>query len=519
MYKLGIDVGGTNTDAVLIDENRNVVADIKYPTSDDIYEGIMGALRTVLEVSGVDRTEIRQAMLGTTQCTNAIVERKHLAPIGILRIGAPATVGIDPMVDWADDIKQIAVGSAIIGGGFEYDGKQLAPFDEDAARAFFLDMKSKGVKSIAVSCVFSTVRNDHEIAAAKLCHEVMGDDVHVSISSEIGSMGLIERENATILNAALWQVAERFTEGFARSLKDEGITNAEIYLSQNDGTLMTMEHARRYPILTVACGPTNSIRGASYLSTLQNAIVVDVGGTTTDLGVLTHGFPRESMLAVEIGGVRTNFRMPDIISIGLGGGSIVRQLEDGTVTVGPDSVGYRVTKEARCFGGQTLTATDIVVAAGMAEGVGDPALVAGLDPELVAKAQAVMTEMVENCVDRMKTSAGDIDVILVGGGSILVPSQLEGVANVFKPNNFGEANAVGSAISQVSGQIERVFSLDKLGRAETLEVAKGLATEEAIKAGADPDSIEIVEVEDVPLAYLPGNATRVRVKAVGDLKI
>lgn len=78
---------------------------------------------------------------------------------------------------------------------------------------------------------------------------------------------------------------------------------------------------------------------------------------------------------------------------------------------------------------------------------------------------------------------------------------------------------MGSAISQVSGQIERVFSLDKLGRAETLEVTKGLATEEAIKAGADPDSIQIVEVEDVPLAYLPGNATRVRVKAVGDLKI
>ena len=81
-------------------------------------------------------------------------------------------------------------------------------------------------------------------------------------------------------------MAERFTEGFAKSLRDKGITNADVYLSQNDGTLMTMEHARRYPILTVACGPTNSIRGASYLSSLKDAIVVDVGGTTTDLGVI-----------------------------------------------------------------------------------------------------------------------------------------------------------------------------------------------------------------------------------------
>ena len=89
MYKLGIDVGGTNTDAVLIDENLNIVADIKHPTSGDVYDGILGAVHAVLEQSGVDRTQIRQAMLGTTQCTNAIVERKHLAPIGILRIGAP----------------------------------------------------------------------------------------------------------------------------------------------------------------------------------------------------------------------------------------------------------------------------------------------------------------------------------------------------------------------------------------------------------------------------------------------
>lgn len=182
MYKLGIDVGGTNTDAVLIDENLQVAAEIKHPTTGDIYDGILGALDDILKTSGIDRSEIRQAMLGTTQCTNAIVERKHLAPVGILRIGAPATLGIPPMVDWEEDIQAIAVETAVIGGGFEYDGKELAPFDEEAARAFFERMKGK-VSSIAISCVFSTVRNDHELLAAKLCKEVMGEDVHISISS------------------------------------------------------------------------------------------------------------------------------------------------------------------------------------------------------------------------------------------------------------------------------------------------------------------------------------------------
>ncbi|MFR0706285.1 MAG: hydantoinase/oxoprolinase N-terminal domain-containing protein [Eggerthella lenta] len=301
MYKLGIDVGGTNTDAVLIDEDLNVVAAVKNPTSDDIYTGIMGAVDAVLADSGVDRAQIAQAMLGTTQCTNAIVERKGLAPIAILRIGAPATVGIPPMVDWADDIAAVCVDSLIIEGGFEYDGKRLAEFDEAACRAFFEGVKGR-VEAVAVSSVFSTVRNDDELRAATIAREVLGEDVHVSISSEIGSMGLIERENATILNAALYDVARKFTEGFAASLADKGVTNAEVYLSQNDGTLMTMEHARRYPILTIACGPTNSIRGASYLSRRDDAIVIDVGGTTTDLGVLSHGFPRESGVAVTIGG-------------------------------------------------------------------------------------------------------------------------------------------------------------------------------------------------------------------------
>ena len=331
MYKLGIDVGGTNTDAVLIDENLKVVAAVKNPTSGDIYEGIMGAVDAVLAQANIDRKLIKQAMLGTTQCTNAIVERKGLAPIAILRIGAPASVGIPPMVDWSDDIAAVAVDTAIIGGGFEFDGKRLADFDEAACRAFFEGVKGK-VESVAISCVFAGVRNDDELAAAAIAREVLGDDVRISISSEIGSMGLVERENATILNAALHLVAERFTEGFAKSLAERGITEADVYLSQNDGTLMTIDYARRYPILTIACGPTNSIRGASYLSRMDDAIVIDVGGTTTDLGVLQAGFPRESGVAVTIGGVRTNFRMPDVISIGLGGGSIVREHEDGTVT-------------------------------------------------------------------------------------------------------------------------------------------------------------------------------------------
>ncbi len=330
-------------------------------------------------------------------------------------------------------------------------------------------------------------------------------------------MGLIERENATILNAALVYVAESFTEGFARSLEDMGIRNADIYLSQNDGTLMTMEHARKYPVLTIACGPTNSIRGASYLSGKQNALVIDVGGTTTDLGMIQNGFPRESSIAATIGGVRTSFRMPDVVTIGLGGGSIVREHEDGRVTVGPDSVGFQITEKALVFGGDVLTATDIAVRLGMSS-LGDPRKVDHVSDETAVKAMEQIRLLTEDAIDAMKVSGADVDVILVGGGSIILPEVLQGASSVLKPDYFGTANAIGSAISKVSGIIEKLIDYDKYPREQALEEAKAEAVREAEQAGAIPETIEIVEIEDVPLQYYPGNTSRVKIKAAGDLK-
>ena len=517
MYKLGIDVGGTNTDAVIIDENRDVIADIKVPTSDDIYTGVVDALKKVLEVSNIDKTKIKQAMLGTTQCTNAIVERKNLTKIGILRIGAPATCAVPPMVDWQDDIKAICEKSIIVRGGYEFDGREITSLDEEACKEFFVEMKEKGIKSIAISGVFSTIRNDQELRAAEICKEIMGDDVHISISSEIGSMGIVERENATIINAALWKIAEKFIDSFAQSLANEGIDNAKIYLSQNDGTLMTVEQARKYPILTVACGPTNSIRGASYLSKLENAIVIDVGGTTTDIGVIQNSFPRESSVAVTIGGIRTNFRMPDVVSIGLGGGSIVREKQDGTITVGPDSVGYKISEKAKVFGGDVLTATDIAVRLGMAE-IGDKQLVSDIPLEFAEKALKEIKRLVEDAVDIMKLTSEDTDVVLVGGGSIILPKNLQGASNTIKPEHFGCANAIGSAISKVSGTIEKLINYDDIPREEALKQTKDAATQMAVEAGAIAETVEIIDVEDVPLQYYPGHTNRVKVKAAGELK-
>lgn len=514
-YRIGIDVGGTHTDAVLLDEQYKVIAEIKEATTLDVSTGIYKAVNYLLKTSDVPRDQIRYAMLGTTHCTNAIVERKRLNKVAAIRIGVPATLGIKPLAGVPDDLRDI-LGKHIylVRGGHEFDGRTIVELDEEHLYKIAEEIKGH-VDSVAITSVFSPVSTDHEVRAQQIIQEVLGEDVAISLSSEIGSVGLLERENATILNAAVVNVAKATANGFIQALKEEGV-DAQVFFGQNDGTLMSVEYTVKYPILTIACGPTNSIRGASYLTTTADALVVDVGGTTTDIGVLANSFPRQSSLAVEIGGVRTNFRMPDITSVGLGGGTVVRVDQDGKVKIGPDSVGYRLTEEALVFGGSTLTTTDIIVAKGMAN-IGDPEKVAHLSATFVEEVFSRITEMVEAAIDRMKTSSEDVPVILVGGGSVLVPDQLKGASVVMRPDHFGVANAIGSAISQVSGQIERIFMIDELGREKTIQLAKELAIEEAVGAGANLETIEIVDFEDIPLAYLPGNATKIKVKAAGNL--
>ncbi|WP_409304883.1 hydantoinase/oxoprolinase N-terminal domain-containing protein [Peribacillus sp. SCS-155] len=515
VYRIGIDVGGTHTDAVLLDQQNNVISETKSPTTEDVATGIYTAMKKIISDANVPREHIKYAMLGTTHCTNAIVERKRLNKIAAIRIGAPATLAVKPLVGVPDDLRS-ALGQHVylIRGGHEFDGREIVELDE--AHLYQIAQQIKGeVDSVAITSVFSPVSQAHEQRASEILKEVLGDDVAVSLSSEIGSVGLLERENATILNAAVVNVAKTAADGFINALKNEGI-EARVFFGQNDGTLMSVEYAVKYPIFTIACGPTNSLRGASYLSDLSDAIVVDVGGTTSDIGVLVQSFPRESSLAVEIGGARTNFRMPDLISIGLGGGTIVRIQEDGEFTIGPDSVGYRLPEKALIFGGDTLTTTDVAVALGKVE-LGDASKVAHLDKEFLNRVYDRIVEMVEEAIDKMKTSAAPVPVILVGGGSILLPESLQGASEVLRPEHSGVANAIGAAIAQVSGQIEKVYALAEIGREKALEMAKEIAMSEAVKAGADRESLVIVDIEDVPLAYMPGNATRIRVKAAGEL--
>ncbi|MDQ6525361.1 hydantoinase/oxoprolinase family protein [Nocardioides sp. LHD-245] len=511
--RIGIDVGGTNTDAAIVDDDGKVVASTKSATTPDPFDGIRTSLSKV--VGEVDPSLISQAMLGTTHPANAIIQRRDLDRVGVLRLAAPATQGVRPGAGWPKDLHQAIIArSEVIAGGNEYDGAEIAPLDEDAVRRFAASCGGE-VGAISVSAPFSPASHDHELRTAEILAEELGSDFAVSLSHQVGALGMLERENATILNSSLLGVARSVVAGFHAALAENGL-DVDSYLTQNDGTLMSSEEAVRFPVLTLGSGPTNSMRGACSLAGIADAIVVDVGGTSADVGILVDGFPRESTAAVEVGGVRTNFRMPDLISIGLGGGSVVRN-QGGDVTVGPDSVGYRVVTEARVRGGQVLTLSDLSVAAGRLHGFGDRELLGDLDDAVVRLAMAWVDQQVESMADRMKASRESLPLIAVGGGSHLVADHVRGVSEVVRPENHAVANAFGAAIAEASGSIDRVFRYGDRGRAACLEEARGLAVDAAVRAGAAREAVRITSMVEVPLTYVPGEASRVQVKAAGPL--
>lgn len=511
MYRIGIDVGGTNTDAVIMHGDKIVIG-AKSPTTEDVMSGVVNSLEQVLTETGINKSDISAVMIGTTHFTNAVVERRQLTTTAAIRLCLPAAQCLPPMVDWPEDIRDAVGGHFWMAkGGNEFDGREISPLDETELAGIADEIAKKNIETIAISSVFSPVNDEMEKQARDIIAKRL-PKANFTLSSEIGRLGILERESAAIMNASLHKLSEHTVHAFGQALKAAEL-DCPYFITQNDGTLMSADFVQAYPVLTFASGPTNSMRGASFLTGEEDAIVVDVGGTSTDVGALVKGFPRPASTSVDVGGVRTNFRMPDVYSIALGGGTRINP--DDPDDIGPTSVGYRLLEEALVFGGATLTTTDIAVGLGIAD-IGDADKVKALSEDFRKRCKARIDVMSSNAVERMRVSADPVPVLAVGGGSILIPDKI-GDLPVIRPENFAVANAVGAAIGQISGEVDRIFSLASISREEALAQAREEATSKAIAAGAKPDSIELLDQEDVPLAYLPGNATRIRLKVVGDL--
>jgi N-methylhydantoinase A/oxoprolinase/acetone carboxylase beta subunit len=493
-------------------DGDEVLAATKALTSSDVTSGIMEALEHVLSNTGVHETAIDAIMLGTTQFTNAVVERRQLSEVAAIRIGLPSGEGLPPMIGWPSDIAGcLGKHHYMLKGGTLYDGKPLAELDDREVDRAIADIKARGINAVAIAAAFSPMNASPEQAVAQRLRDAI-PGVDITCSHEIGRIGLLERENAALLNASLLQFADRVVNAFGEALRERGLS-CPFYVSQNDGTLMDARFVRQFPALTFASGPTNSLRGACKLTGLDDAIVVDIGGTTSDIGILQGGFPRESNIVIEVGGVRTNFRMPDILALGLGGGSHV---SDGGNCIGPRSVGHRLVNEGLSFGGNTLTATDLLVAAGKAD-LGRPVPALNVPKETISNGLKTIHEMLNLGIEKMMPSSDPLPVVLVGGGALLVSETLSAASAMHRPEHAGVANAIGAAIAQIGGEVERLVNYRELPRDQAIEKVSREATEAAVGAGADPATVRIADMEETTISYMAEGSTRLRIKAVGDV--
>ncbi|KAF4494462.1 D-amino acid hydantoin hydrolase (hydantoinase) [Fusarium agapanthi] len=522
--RIVIDVGGTNTDGVLIDPllssgpDRGIIAWHKEPTTANPSVGISNALTTTLSSSSIRPHEVASVTIGTTQFVNAVVERDaaRLSRVAVIRLCGPFSKHNLPCVDWPDDMRELILGHhALVHGGPEVDGRLISDIDPDEIKTQCSIIKQKGINSVVVVGIFSpiaTVERKEERAADAIKAEIPGCDV--VCSEEVANLGFLERENAAILNVSILPFARKTIRSFHEPVKRLGLDCA-LFITQNDGTVLSGEPAARLPIRTISSGPTNSMRGAAFLvqGDLDEAMmVVDIGGTTSDVGILLeNGFPCQQAAYSDLSGVRMNFSCPDIKSIGLGGGSIVRI--DSSVSVGPDSVGYKLPEEAVVFGGNVLTATDCTVLVNPELKIGDPVFMKDALPEdQLTNISLTIKHKLEKVIDTMKTSPKDIPVILVGGGA---PNELKGASKVIKPQWSQVANAIGAAIARVSAVVDTVQSTVSKSTNECLDEVSRAAVEKTVEAGALRSTVKVVEKEVFPLQYIE-NKTRFVVRATGD---
>jgi N-methylhydantoinase A/oxoprolinase/acetone carboxylase beta subunit len=492
-FSLGVDVGGTNTDAVILDGTGAVRAHTKRPTSDDVTGGIRASIAEVLAAIGPERSRVSRVMLGTTHATNAIVQRRRLDRVAMIRLGAPAATEYPPLTGWPQDlVDMVLADSAMLAGGHMVDGTPIAPLDRDGVLRF-VDGLGR-FDAIAIAGIFSPSSPEQELEVADLLRGHLGPDARIFLSQDIGPTGLLERENATLLNAALYSVARSVTEALVTVVAEEGL-DAITFFAQNDGTLMSLDYAAQFPVLTIGSGPANSIRGAAYLSGYDDAIVIDVGGTTSDLGV-----------------VGTNFRMPDVLSVGIGGGTIVDVV---TGRVGPESVGYRIDREGLLFGGSTPTLTDAAALAGSPVAGRRLPVLPGATSRALENALATVAERLDEAVERLSLGRVDIPLVVVGGGGFLVPDRLPSAGEILRPDHGGVANAVGAAISLAGGRADHMSPMEE--REDAIAQASEAAIAKAIQAGADPLEVSVVEILETHVPYTARPTVNVSVKAAGPL--
>ncbi|GED67007.1 hypothetical protein BRE01_07090 [Brevibacillus reuszeri] len=458
MYRLGIDVDQVYTTAVVMDHQGKLHAIAKEATiSDNLLNGIGIVLEKILQQTAQADKPIREVIVGTDYFANALVEGRQLAKVCSIRIGQAEST-IPPLYGGPTLIHQ-AIGAATfhVQGGHEVDGSPacLEPSRQDVEE-YVRSIYHLGFEAFAITGSFSPVNQAHEMLVAKWIRELIGENYPITMSHELGSVGFLERENSAILNAALSKVIIHSLKGL-EELMNQSRIDANLSFTQNDGSLLSYHSVLRHPIRTFGSRLSNSFRGASLLTGLNDCVVVDVNHSDVCVGVIEGGFPREKRRKQKIAGMGVNLQMPDITTLSYEG-----QLH-----------------------------------------VNDQLL-----------------DSVYHAIQRYQPRFEPLPIVFVGKESASLAAVFKYPwADVHHPSHYENASAIGTCFAPVSGSVDRIYWLEDMNREETIQLAKVEAMQSAIHAGAIPETVFVQTVETIPLSYMPTKALRIKVKAVGALHI
>jgi N-methylhydantoinase A/oxoprolinase/acetone carboxylase beta subunit len=307
--RLGIEVGPARAVAVVFDAAGRTLASA---TAGDLRGALAELSGHAPELAVVDAGELAIDAL----------ERGRAARVAVVRIGAPLTLAVPPLATWPPALRgAVSAGTAVVAGGVEHDGTAAALDEEAIAR--FLD--GANPQSVAVTGMFAPLAPDQELAAGEIVRRTLGRAIPVTLSHEIGTLGLLERENATVLNAALTGVFD----DLAAALSAYSPT-LEAYLARGDGTLMAVTPALGLPVAVIGSGSASALQGAFRLTGVDDAVVA-LAERSVVVGALRNGLAREAPGSVQVAGVSTSLRRADIRPVPDAGdlGAVVARLAAG----------------------------------------------------------------------------------------------------------------------------------------------------------------------------------------------
>lgn len=527
---IGLDVGGTHTDVALLGKN-GLVREFKVPTNQsDLFGTVLTGLEQITR--GIDPQDIKRAVFSTTLTTNAIIQGKT-PPVGMIVSTGP---GIDP------EFHRISDHFYAVSGVVDHRGREIQPVNPDEIRKIAQTLAAADVQYVCIVGKFSIRNPSHELEINRLLD---GRFKKVFLGHEVsGNLNFPRRIATAYLNAAVYPIHKAFFEAVEKSLEEKGL-RMSIRILKPDGGNMFFASSIDCPCRTILSGPAASVMGSlPYASKTCESLVLDIGGTTTDMAVLVNGVPLLEPLGTEIGGYKTLIRSMTTQSVGLGGDSVVR-ISAGRLAIGPERRG-----PAMAFGGPAPTPTDALFVLGKISDGNRQKAIDGLTPiaESLGMTVEKTAEMIFNkiCEDILNAARQMIarinskpvytvhelledyqvaptEILILGGPATYFTSRIEelsDLATTAVPNSK-VANAIGAALARTTCEVTFFADTEQgistspeenyqqsigkdFGEQDAVQKAFELLKQKALQMGANPDHLEMEVVENIQFNMVRG---------------